>query len=277
MTTALPIEQRWHAALHLEFSPRGARTVLVRRQHHGPLAVQKTFYPEGPVSHCYLLHPPGGIAAGDHLEIHAQVNGGGHALITTPAAGKFYRSDGAGSISEQHFQLGNDSVLEWLPQENIIFPGCRARQQTIIDVTGSARCIAWEVTCLGRPACGEIFSHGVFQQALQVCRDGRPILIERNQFNGASKLITAPWGMAELPVLGTMIATGGDDAIRDTLRDLLKDQQQSFSVTRCDDLLICRYLGASAQTAYRGFQQAWGLLRPALLGRNACIPRIWLT
>ena len=37
----------WQATLQLAFAPQGARSVLARRQHRGPLQVQRPFYPEG--------------------------------------------------------------------------------------------------------------------------------------------------------------------------------------------------------------------------------------
>jgi urease accessory protein len=66
--------------------------------------VQRAFYPEargsraGQPCHLYIIHPPGGVASGDELELEAQVAPARMRLLTTPAAGKFYRR-GAGGLA----------------------------------------------------------------------------------------------------------------------------------------------------------------------------------
>src|SRR3954471_15398906 len=84
----------WEASLDLEFATQGTRTFLARRASVGPLVVQRPFYPEGDVCHVYVVHPPGGVVGGDRLDLNIRARSGAHALITTPAATKFYRSDG---------------------------------------------------------------------------------------------------------------------------------------------------------------------------------------
>ena len=88
----------WHAQLDLNYTVEDARTVL-RFAHTGLLRVLQSLYPEGPgVCHNVLVHPPGGLVGGDTLEVHAQVAAGAHALITTPGATRFYRSEGATAL-----------------------------------------------------------------------------------------------------------------------------------------------------------------------------------
>lgn len=86
----------WQARLELAYARRGAASYLSRRKHTGPLVVQKALYPEGEaVFHGIVLHPPAGIASGDELGLSVGVGMGAHVLLTTPGAGKGYRSAGA--------------------------------------------------------------------------------------------------------------------------------------------------------------------------------------
>ncbi len=111
----------WEAELTLGFARRGDKTAMVSRAHRGPLTVQRPFYPEGGVCHVYLLHPPGGIVAGDRLTIKATAEAGAQALITTPAAGKFYRSGGEKAVQAVDLTVAENAGLEWLPQETIVY------------------------------------------------------------------------------------------------------------------------------------------------------------
>src|SRR3569833_2027356 len=89
--TCEPPQDSWHARLEHGFEVFGGRSSLTSRRHHGPLRVLRAFYPEGAgVCHVYVLHPPGGVVGGDELLIDVAVEAGAHALITTPAAGKFF-------------------------------------------------------------------------------------------------------------------------------------------------------------------------------------------
>ena len=122
------VEAAWQARLALEYTRQGGRTALSGREHSGPLLVQKALYPEGDaVCHSIIVHPPGGIAGGDALKLEVRLREDTAALLTTPGAGKWYRSMGPKASLAQRFDVGRGAVLEWLPQPAIVFDAARGR------------------------------------------------------------------------------------------------------------------------------------------------------
>ncbi len=271
-------EQSWRAQLELGFARRAERTVISHRKHVGPLVVQKPFYPEGDVCHVYLLHPPGGVVGGDRLEIKAAVDQQAHALITTPASGKFYRSNNTLATQTQHLTVAGGAILEWLPQETILFADSHVAMTTRVDVVEDANFIGWDIVCLGRPASGEQYDRGQCRQAFEIWCDEKPIIIERALFKGGADMLSAPWGMAGYSVSGTMIAINADESLLQALREIeIEKGRGQFSVSLIDGALVCRFLGHQGEAARRCFVQAWQLIRPKLIGRQASVPRIWNT
>lgn len=226
--------------------------------------------------HVYLLHPPGGVAGGDQLQINIDIRKEAAALITTPGATKFYRSNGPWSSQHQTLTV-SDGSLEWLPQENIFFPGAKSALNTIIHLKGDAAFIGWEINCLGRPSVGEIFDHGEVRFRFSLLRDGLPLLHERLVIKDQQDLFSCV-KLRGQPVIGTLYATTQETALVETLRDLIPEQHKhELAITQIDGLIIARYLGDSTESARTLFCDLWKALRPAVVKRPPCIPRIWNT
>jgi urease accessory protein len=284
MVVSEPLQAcEWRAELMLRFAHRGAETVLASRRHSGPLAFQKALYPEGrQVCHGIVLHPPGGIAGGDHIVIAADAQPGAQALLTTPGAGKWYRCEAAPASQHLRFTVGAGATLEWLPRETIVFDGARAHMQTEVSLADDACFIGWEMLCLGRSAAGERFHRGWLRLATRITLGGRPHWIERGSIDGGSPLLDSPVGFAGHAVSGTLLAAGRDipPALLAQARDGAAASAATAGcagITALPRLLVARYLGDSVEHGYAFFLQLWRLLRPVLLGREACPPRIWST
>lgn len=274
-----PVHVRtWRAELALQYERRGARTVLASRRHEGPLVVQKPLYPEGEgVCHTILVHPPGALAGGDELEAKAALGANSHVLLTTPAAGKWYRSLGPWARQRIAISVDDHACAEWLPQETILFDGARAHIETDVMLASSASFIGWDILCLGRTGSGERYVSGACRLHTRIRRGSKTLWLERGNIEAGGLLVRSPAGLAGHTVFATMIAT------LEMKRDLLDAcraihaDNGATGITCPPGLMIARYLGDSSETARGYFQRLWALIRPAIAGCAAQTPRIWST
>ena len=280
MPRDLPIQQAsWRASLALGFERRNDRTVLASRRHDGPLVVQKPFHPEGEdVCHAIVVHPPGGIAGGDELSLEVDAGENAHALLTTPGASKWYRTTGAWARQRVNIHAAPGSVVEWLPQEAIVFDGARAELQWHADLAPGAKLIGWDIVCLGRTGSGERFATGALRLDMRLRHGDRPLWIERGCLEPNARALESAAGMHGHSVVGTMIAAGCEIVDEDLGRcRSLRPAEGEGAVTRMPHLFIARYLGDSTEAARRYFSAMWAALRPRAIGREAVEPRIWRT
>lgn len=264
----------WHAELELGFTQSRNKTLLVNRRHSGPLTVQRPFYPEGDVCHVYVLHPPGGIVSGDKLSINVNAGQDSAALITTPAAGKFYRSCGNTACQSVRIDIAENAALEWLPQETIIYEGACVSSSLTVDLAANARFIGWEILSLGRPASSEGFSYGAAELRWRIYREGLPFYLECLLLDAAS--ISARWGLNGQSACGTMFASPASAESLEAVTSLIGDAPNR-GVTRINNLLICRATDTGTDRIRRFFEQIWEIIRYDIVHRNACAPRIWAT
>ncbi|TMG94991.1 MAG: urease accessory protein [Betaproteobacteria bacterium] len=269
----------WRAQLDLGYRRLGERTVLTKRVHTGPLVVQKSLYPEGDaVCQNVIVHPPGGIVGGDALAVNVDAGPCTHVQLTTPGAAKCYRSGGAFARQRIGLRAVRGAVLEWLPQETIIFDASKIELELSIELFDDARFLGWDVVCLGRTAAGERFDHGALRQRLTLTRDGIPVFAERAVLNGGAPLLRSPVGLHGNPVFGTFLVAAPivTHAMLESCRQVSVMAGEG-AVTRLPGVVIARYRGASAAAARHYFVDLWRKLRPALALRAAVPPRIWAT
>ena len=272
--------RHWNARLEVGIARRGDTSAAVHRRHSGPLRLQKALYPEGPgVAHLLLVHPPAGIAGGDRLEIDIDVAAGARALVTTPGATKWYRSDGTRAMQQVVLSVADGGGLEWLPQESIVFDGADAAISTTIACGRGATCIGWDIVALGRRASGERFVRGALRQDLVLASEGRVVWRERAGLLGDDALLDSSAGWDGHHVAGVFWAWGAtlpDEDLERCRHATMARRGAGVTVLR-DRLLVARALSDSAEELRALFQSLWTIVRPTFVGRDATMPRIWST
>ncbi|MGH6624653.1 MAG: urease accessory protein UreD [Burkholderiaceae bacterium] len=269
---------RWPASLALRFRQAGGRPVFDAR-HRGPLRVQKPLYPEGgSICHAVLLHPPGGVAGGDSLDVSIEVEPDTHALITTPGASKWYKANGR--VARQQVSLNVRGALEWLPQEAIVFDQAQVDSRIDISLAPGATMLGWDLVALGRAASGERFATGRFSQTIRLQIDGELQWIERTRIDGDDPLLASPIGLAGQHVFGCLWAAGVpfDDVALEAIRLELGAAANDVPLTRLSPhLLVARALGPSTASVRSALERVWSVLRPHVVQMPAQRPRLWST
>jgi urease accessory protein len=276
----------WRGELALHYRRDAAGRCVAHDRHHGPLRVLQPLYPEGPgICHHVIVHPPGGVVGGDELAIELTLEPGTHAVVTTPGATRFYRSDGARALQHARLRIGGGARLEWLPLETIAHPGCRAESRVEIAPEPGAEAIGWEVLALGLPASEQPFDDGAFTTHLAL--PGR--WLERGTIAGDDHALRhGPVGMAGQPVLATAWIVAGTpwpaprrDALLEVARQAIDADAllapRAGATSPQPGVIVARVLAPRVEPALallRTLRAAW---RRTAWGLAPVPPRIWRT
>jgi urease accessory protein len=283
----------WRGLLTLNYRRTGSdgdasgvppRTVAHDR-HEGPLRVLQPLYPEGPhICHHVLVHPPGGVVGGDELHIEATLQAGAHALITTPGATRFYRSEGPQALQQTRLRLAAGARLEWLPMETIAYSGCRADNILRAELAPGAEMIGWDVLVLGLPAAGQPFAAGWYRQHLEV----PGTWLERARIAADdAQLLHGPLGWAGHTVLATLWFTAGApmhpaqcEALLEAARSCIAGSAVSATAGATSPqrgLVVLRALAGQVETVMQLLVAVRAAWRQSAWDLAAEPPRIWRT
>jgi urease accessory protein len=272
----------WHAKLALHYRRDGSRTTAHDR-HEGPLRVLQRLYPEGEgICHHVIVHPPGGIVGGDVLAVEATLEAGCHAVVTTPGATRFYRSEGAWAQQHTALKLAGDARFEWLPLETIVHRGARADNRVTVELAPQAEAMGWDVLALGLPAAGEAFDAGTFRQHVELL----PLRwLERGVVDGGDTLLLdGALGFAGRRVLATAWFASGQplagarrDALLEAAREALGDEPDAGATSPAPPVVVVRMLARRVEPAMHALQRVRAAWRRAAWNLAPNPPRVWRT
>lgn len=274
----------WRATLDLAYALSEGKTG-VHYQHTGPLRLLKSLYPEGDaVCHNVLVHPPGGLVGGDTLEINIRVGRDAHALITTPGATRFYRSQGEPATQVVHAQLEEGARLEWLPLEALAYDQCQAHNRALFELTPGAELMGWDITALGLPMAQLPFERGTFSQHIEVPGVWR----EQGRIDATDlRLMNGPLGLAGHRCMATLFFVSGRTITRDrrecaldavrTLMDAHPLRTTAGATAPNPQVLVVRVLSPLVEPAMDLLKTLRACWRESLWDMQASNPRVWRT
>ncbi len=274
----------WHGRLELDYR-RDGDTTQAHDRHDGPLRVLQRLYPEGPaICHHVLVHPPGGMVGGDTLDVALTLAEGSHAVITTPGAARFYRSEGAVAVQQVHASLGSAARLEWLPLETLAYSGCHGENRLSFSLADGAEMLGWDVLALGLPAAEQPFVRGLYRQHLEI----PGVWLERGTLAADDKvLLDSPLGLAGQRVLGTLwfaagtaLAAARREALLEVARDLAAPHtlaRQAGATAPNDRVVVLRAVAERVEPLMDLFKAVRNSWRAQAWALEAVAPRIWTT
>jgi urease accessory protein len=272
----------WHGSLRLDYTLEAGRSVA-RFAHDGPLRILQSIWPEGDgVCHNVLVHPPGGLVAGDALQVTVTAQEGSHGLVTTPGASRFYRSDGELALQDVRVRVEAGARIEWLPLEALYYSGCRAENRLMLDVAPGAELLGWDVAAFGLPQAAQPFVRGSVLQHIEL----HGHWLERGRIAAEdSRLMDGPLGLAGHRCLGSLFYVAGADvarARRDQLLDAAREVMAAHPLVTAvgatapgPRVVVVRVLAPLVEPALqllKAIRRAW---RPILWSLPGLEPRGW--
>ena len=277
--------QSW---LRLDLERRGVdgRTVLAASQQEPPLKVVRAFVLEDGSALVHLHNVSGGVLGGDRLGLAVNVGPGACAQITTTGATRIYRPrDGAGTaLQANEITIGENGLLEYLPDPLIPFAEARFSQRTSIRLARGAGLFWWEIVTPGREARGEILEYASLELKTDLSAMGRPIAMERVRLQPRKYDLHSPARLGAFRTWASFyICRVGVDSsawlaaeceLREILQALSRKAEVVWGIsTLVEHGLVVRCVARRGREVLPGLQAIWSAAKQRLFGRVAVPPR----
>jgi urease accessory protein len=276
------------ASLRLDFArdELAGRTVLAASRQEPPLKVVRGFALEDGAALVHLHNVSGGVLGGDRLELAVHVGAVACAQITTTGATRIYRAREAApaAVQSNDVAVGENGLLEYLPDALIPFAGARFSQRTTIRLARGAGLFWWEILAPGREARGEVFEYESVELKTDLLAMERPIAVER------VRLAPKNYNLRSLARLGTYrtwatfyvcrvgLEPGTWREAERELREIVEglnhrgDTLWGISTLMAHGLVI-RCVARRGRDVLPGLHTIWSAAKQRLYGRAAVPPR----
>ena len=260
--------------LRLTFRKRSSgKTYIAKQFYKLPLQITIPYYQDDDgTAFLMLLNMGGGVFGGDHYRTDITVEDDARVLITSVSATKIYKAlEGLSSLQENEFRVGENAVLEYMPECCIPYRDSDSCQKTVFRLRRSSFLFATDFVTPGRLDMGEKFSYRKYISDFRIYVDDRLIATERANLRPE-----------DTEMEGTGIMEGHHDyvsvfiycdAMNDGFVKKLNDICGEAEDIRCGASLICdglaavKMLGNDADRINALIKSLWHEARMEFLGK----------
>ncbi|GAB0119250.1 urease accessory protein UreD [Acidisoma sp. 7E03] len=271
--------QRAYGRLRVAFDRRGTQTVLAVLRQEGCLKARQPRPEPGGIPETVLLNTSGGITGGDDLAAECEARAGTHFVATTQAAERYYRASPGSppATIRSSLRVAKGALLEWLPQETILFDRAAVSRSLTVDLAAGARFLGVESLIFGRQAMGERVETLQLMDRIIIRQAGRLLLHDATRLQGEVAMLMGRAGtFADARAMATVVfvtpeAEGFVSPLREALgTGLLPDHALEAGVSAWNGLVLARLLARDGAVLRQAVMVALDILRG-----GAALPRVW--
>ncbi|MEO0366686.1 MAG: urease accessory protein UreD [Pseudomonadota bacterium] len=230
---------------------RGGQTVVDTLYQRGCSKIRLPRVDPGEPLQAVLLNTAGGMTDGDHVAQSVRWAPDTHAVVTTQAAERIYRSRSGDAFIHNNLDVATRARAVWLPQETILFDGARLQRSWRADLAADSALLAAETWTLGRTAMGESVRSGGLIDAWEIYREGQLLWADRFRYDSdldgdLQKWIAQPAVLDGNITMMTMVVVCPDvDAVSSTVRDALELDCVTAGASKIGPLMLLRAVAAN--------------------------------
>jgi urease accessory protein len=276
------------ARLHLEFAYDAAsgRTRLHASHQDPPLKAVRAFLAADGAALLHVHNVSGGLLGGDELSLSAKLGPGAAVQLTTTGANRIYRprTEAAPATQTNELLVGENALLEYVPDPIIPYAGARFSQRSSIHLDPGAGLFWWEILAPGREAHGEVFHYESLEMRTDVIALGRPICSERVRLAPHARELSSVARMGNYRYWATfyICRVGIEPAAWRALEDRIREAALTLPLvgpagwgtsTLPADGLVIRGMVQHGRDACASLLAFWRVAKRALYGTEPVPPR----
>ena len=219
------------------------------------------------------------MVSGDQHSVNVRVENS-KAMVFSQSAEKIYKSiNNTKAIINNEIIVGENSWLEWLPQETILFENSKLIRNLKIHLDKNSESLIGEIVVLGRLAKGEFSNNIYLKDSISIYKDSKLqwldiVLLEDElsktkhsvaRLNGANCFFTIVMSAVNAEKYESLL----NDYIERNINDLF------ISTTVVNNNLIVRGLAKNPLDLRNLFSKIWIFIRSEIKGLPPFLPKLW--